>query len=279
MRLPLKRKLRPVPPAPERAKPLSKDVVEACEEGWRGSRLDEHQGRVPHQRKAQNRRCSGIPLYRVEELGWRGFLNKASQASDAQIAGEPSRTSEPFGLDLGSCVLPVGWIKELTRFQKLSALNLSQYPVNGPGEFVSDLDLAEIGKLTELRLLRFGSCEFTDTGIRHLVGLTHLRVLEFSNANLTEDGLVVLANFPELESLSLANVKFTPAGAKYFAKLPQLQSLDLSNTNITDGGMQHLAGLVHLRDLNLYGTADHSRRAEAHRRLGQSPFAVAHRSN
>ncbi len=59
-------------------------------------------------------------------------------------------------------------------------------------------------------MLRFGRCEFTEVGVRHLARLTHLRVLDLPNVNLADNGLAILANFPELEELNLPGTQFTP---------------------------------------------------------------------
>ena len=133
----------------------------------------------------------------------------------------------------------------------------------------SDEWIAPLGKLTNLRTLRFtNNGKLTDAGMEHLAGLKNLETFSFVGTAITgrayakckdwthvikvshrgssidDEGLQQLCeHLPNLESISLAHAKFTDAGAPHLAKLTKLKSLELGTSKATPQALRHLARL------------------------------------
>lgn len=134
---------------------------------------------------------------------------------------------------------------------------------------LSDDWIAPLGKLTNLRALRFtNNGKLTDEGLEKLAPLKNLEAFSFVGTqmrgrayakfegwtNVTrvshrgsaidDEGLRELCgHLPNLESLSLAHAKFTDAGAVELAKLTKLRSLEIGSRNATAGCLSALKSL------------------------------------
>ena len=133
----------------------------------------------------------------------------------------------------------------------------------------NDAWMAPIGKLTNLKVLRFtNNGKITDAGMVQLAGLKNLETLSIVGTHITgkayaqfegftkvtrvshrgssidDEGLRQLCDhLPNLESLSLAHAKFTDAGATHLAKLTKLKSLELGTTKATPQALKAIAKL------------------------------------
>jgi len=95
-----------------------------------------------------------------------------------------------------------------------------------------------------------GGTRVTDLGLAKLASLKNLRRLDLSGASITASGVRTLAAFRELRRLSLWNVKgLDDAAAEPLERLTNLTSLDLSNTSIGADTLRRLAKLPNLRRL------------------------------
>jgi hypothetical protein len=153
-------------------------------------------------------------------------------------------------LGIPSSVEPEVRLDHLQALERLEFLELG-----GP----TDENLRQIAGFRQLRGLRIGSCEFTDSGLQHIGKLVGLRDL-ILNCNggmepkITDHGLQYLRGLPHLERLSLFNTRITDAGLAHLSALSQLRELDLSCTDITDAGLQSLRMLTQLEKLDLGST-------------------------
>ena len=133
----------------------------------------------------------------------------------------------------------------------------------------NDAWMAPIGKLTNLKVLRFtNNGKITDAGMVQLAGLKNLETLSIVGTHITgkayaqfegftkvtrvshrgssidDEGLRQLCDhLPNLESLSLAHAKFTDAGAPHLAKLTKLKGLELGTSKATPQALTHIAKL------------------------------------
>ena len=133
----------------------------------------------------------------------------------------------------------------------------------------NDAWMAPIGKLTNLKVLRFtNNGKLTDAGMAQLAGLTKLENFSFVGTQMTgksyaqfdgftkltrvshrgslidDEGLRQLSDhLPNLESLSLAHAKFTDVGAPHLAKLTKLKGLELGTSKATPQALKHIAKL------------------------------------
>jgi len=99
-----------------------------------------------------------------------------------------------------------------------------------------------------------GGIKITDLGLAKLAKLKNLRRLDVSGAKLTPAGLKVLQGLP-LERLSLWNcAALDDSAASALAAIPTLANLDLSYTAVSDAALQTLASLPRLKYLYLTDT-------------------------
>ncbi len=94
-----------------------------------------------------------------------------------------------------------------------------------------------------------GGLQISDLGVAKLARLKNLKRLNISGARLTPEGVRTLQSLP-LERLSLwASQSLDDATADVLAGMPTLAHLDLSYTQIGDQGLQRLAKLPNLKYL------------------------------
>ena len=99
-----------------------------------------------------------------------------------------------------------------------------------------------------------GGLQITDLGLAKLSKLKNLKRLDVSGAKLTPAGLKVLAALP-LERLSLwACEALDDSAAAVLAEIPTLAVIDLSYTLVTNQGLRQLARLPNLKNLYLTET-------------------------
>ena len=100
-----------------------------------------------------------------------------------------------------------------------------------------------------------GGLQISDLGIAKLAKLKNLKRLNISGARLTPEGVRMLQGLP-LERLSLwASLSLDDAVADVLAGMPTLTELDLSYTKVGDQGLQRLAKLPNLKSLYITETS------------------------
>ncbi len=99
-----------------------------------------------------------------------------------------------------------------------------------------------------------GGLQITDLGLAKLAALKNLKRLNVSGAKLTPAGLKVLAGLP-LERLNLfACETLDDSAAAVLAEIPTLTMIDLSYTPVTNQALQQLSKLPNLKNLYLTET-------------------------
>lgn len=184
-------------------------------------------------------------------------------AALAPLAGLPLRSLE---LD-GGPVRASG--RFFATFPDLEVLALPSCP-----DF-SDTDLAAIGRLGKLSVLRLNAPKLTVEGFRELrtpglkaltlgpdVGVTpeHVRLLqrlpleEFEAASaVSDEAFVEFALFPEVRRIRLHNAPLTDPALRAVAGLGKLEELRLVGSSVTGGGLDHVAERTGLKVLDLSG--------------------------
>jgi hypothetical protein len=95
------------------------------------------------------------------------------------------------------------------------------------------------------------NCEFKDDDLAGLGSLGHLKVLRLQFSSISDSGLKHLKGLMELYDLNLANTKVTDEGLKHVGKLKNLERLHLDSTSISGTGLKELGGLEKLTVLEL----------------------------
>ena len=100
-----------------------------------------------------------------------------------------------------------------------------------------------------------GGIQLTDLGVAKLAKLTNLKRLDISGAKVTAAGLRSLEKLPNLERLSLWNcAKVDDAAAAELASFPKMSNVDLSYTPVGDATLKSLTKLADLKLLYLTDT-------------------------
>lgn len=121
-------------------------------------------------------------------------------------------------------------------------------------QWVTDADLARVGRMTELRKLDLSQTKITDAGLEHLKSLPSVRELHLHYAEyMTEDGIAHLRGWKQLEVLNLRGTRVTSKVFEHIAHLTNLRVLDLAFTQIDDEGFEHLTSLPKLERLAIGG--------------------------
>jgi serine/threonine protein kinase/formylglycine-generating enzyme required for sulfatase activity len=108
------------------------------------------------------------------------------------------------------------WLPHLQGLPLLRSVDLATCPI-------TDMGLEQLGKLTELRLLRVSYCrEVTDAGLAHVKGLRHMTSFLADYTPIGDTGLAELASLTALQRVSVCHTKVTADGvAKLKAALPK----------------------------------------------------------
>jgi hypothetical protein len=117
------------------------------------------------------------------------------------------------------------------------------------------LGRADLPMMRERNCRVAGGMLITDLGLAKLAPLKNLRLLDLSGAKITPAGLKALQAFPRLERLNLWNcTAIDDSAAPVFAALPSLVTLDLSDTAAGDRTLENLATHPKLKYLYLTDT-------------------------
>ena len=120
--------------------------------------------------------------------------------------------------------------------------------------WVTDADMARLGRLTGLRRLDLAYTKISDVGLEHLRGLREVLDLNLYFAEyITDSGIAHIKGWTQLKHLNLRGTKVTSRVFDHLQGLENLRSLDLSSTEITDAGFENLASLPHLEKLAIGG--------------------------
>ncbi len=110
-------------------------------------------------------------------------------------------------------------------------------------EGLTDEGMAQIAKMSSLRVLHVARDRLTDEGLRSLSKLTGLESLDlYGNPSMTDEGLAALTNLRWLRHLRLGmEGRFTDRSMAHLAALPSLKVLWLDTHNVTDEGLRQLS--------------------------------------
>jgi len=151
----------------------------------------------------------------------------------------------PFGLDFSRSGMTDEWLKHVSGFKSLEALNLR-------GTNVSDAGLQHIIGLKRLRWLNLSGTVVKDVGIKQLAQLPELEGIALPFA-LSGEALKELSGLENLKSLDFTKTSVVDKDLKDVACIKSLKCLDLRITGVTDAGLEHLAGHPNLETLYLWG--------------------------
>ena len=117
----------------------------------------------------------------------------------------------------------------------------------------NDAWMAPIGKLTNLKVLRFtNNGKLTDAGMAQLAGLKNLEHFSFVGTQMTGKAYAQLEGFAKLTRVSHRGSSIDDEGLRQLCDhLPNLESLSLAHAKFTDAGAPHLAKLTKLKGLEL----------------------------
>jgi len=144
---------------------------------------------------------------------------------------------------------PIAWITEQGgRAERNDAGQI--VAVDLTSTWITDADLARIGRIGSLRKLNLAHTRITDVGIEHLKPLKNVTELSLYYAEyITDIAIAHLQGWKQLESLNLRGVRLTSYAFEHLSKLTGLRSLDIAFTEVEDDGFEQLSSLTKLESL------------------------------
>ena len=125
---------------------------------------------------------------------------------------------------------------------------------------ISDLDLANLRDLKTLESLKLIGCgKVTDVGLAYLAGLTDLRELTLTGTGVKGDGLVLLKGLTRLTVLELPNVPVTLKQLRPVSGSKGLERLKVTVPD-SDEALAFFAAFAYLKELDLRGVRINNRR-------------------
>jgi Leucine-rich repeat (LRR) protein len=130
---------------------------------------------------------------------------------------------------------------------------------------ITDEGIANLTKMSSLRMLNIASSQVTDRGLEYLSQIKTLECLELpqDQKGITDKGLEYLSRLSNLKDLSISRVIFvdpkmnkeyyTDKGLEYLSRCSELEELNIGSIGVTDAGMEHIAKLTGLKSLGLFG--------------------------
>lgn len=210
-----------------------------------------------------------------------GLLSNAEQANQVNAAlgtaaeklasGTPINDIDPAALveepalkqHLDSCALKAISASESIRNLDLRYTNVSDLEVAYLGRMsqlkvlrleesrVTDKCVPFLAQMTGLTFLNLKGATFSSAGLKDLKTLVNLTNLELDDTRLTDEGLLELAPLTKLRELHLRRTQVANPGMAVLAHMPDLRVLKLRDTLVTDVGLAHVAGLKNLVELDL----------------------------
>ncbi len=117
------------------------------------------------------------------------------------------------------------------------------------GAKITDADLKNLERFTELEWLDIRLTPIGDEGIAHLAGLRNLKFLNVFRTNMSDTGLVNLRGLIDLETLLMGGTKVTDEGLKNIERLGKLKKVSVFRTAVSDEGLKSLEKLPALEIL------------------------------
>ncbi len=146
-------------------------------------------------------------------------------------------------LELGGCNVGDGCLKQLP------GLPLHTIILWETG--ITDVGLAHLKPMTELRSIDLRDTAAGDTGLACLAGNTELEALHLTGTRVTNAGIDTLAGFKKLTTLELQSIPVTNDGLARLKDLTRLKTLWLNQSRVTDAGLSHLRHMKALTTLYL----------------------------
>lgn len=124
--------------------------------------------------------------------------------------------------------------------------------IDARGSGVTDLGLAELGKLPALQSLALDGTPISDAGMKALQQVPSLQSLSMNGTRISDAGLGSLALLPGLKHLELMGCDLTQADFAAIGKLPALESLVLNRVlELNDEGLNLICDASTLKTLQM----------------------------
>ena len=102
--------------------------------------------------------------------------------------------------------------------------------INANGSQVTDLGLASLAKLPQLKTLSLDSTKVSDQGMQHVAKVSTLESLSLSGTTISDSGVATLTALPNLKKLEMQHCFLTPQGFAAIGKMPVLEEINLDTS-------------------------------------------------
>jgi hypothetical protein len=120
--------------------------------------------------------------------------------------------------------------------------------------WVTDADLAKLGRLPRLERISLAYTKIGDEGLEELAPLRNVKILDLYYAEyVTDIGISHLKHWRNLEHLNLRGTKVTSSVFEHISKMTRLRSLDVGHSRVNDDLFELLENLEALEHLAFGG--------------------------
>lgn len=120
--------------------------------------------------------------------------------------------------------------------------------------WVTDTDLRELLKLSDLSFLDLSLTRITDQGMREIKNLPGIVELNLYFAeHVTDEGLSMIKNWKKLKRLNIRGTKISDTTLDHLSGITTLESLNAGSANVTDVGIERMTSLPNLKELAIGG--------------------------
>jgi Leucine-rich repeat (LRR) protein len=192
-------------------------------------------------------KISNKDVLELKSINWiENLALRHLNISDQALANIPEM-KQLKQLSIVSCPQIKGsGIKTIARSKTITQLHL-------PHQFLDDLDIAPLEKMTQLEYLSLHSNEITTASIKHLRTLKKLKWLFLKEVDITPEDCRHIAGLNSLRELSLTFMTLDSRHLKILTPLPNLEILRIRDTTISDKDLYLISAFKSLTYLQLKG--------------------------
>lgn len=157
----------------------------------------------------------------------------------------------PVFLSLPLLAADTGWITNLGgKVERDSSGRV--IAVNLRGAWISDVDMIELARLSDLERLDLSHTRISDEGMLNLRSTPKIQELKlFYSEWITDQGMRAIKEWKHLRRLDVRGTRISDGTLEIVGNLTGLEALDIAHTEVTDVGLENLITLVHLKELSL----------------------------
>lgn len=123
--------------------------------------------------------------------------------------------------------------------------------IDATGSPITSAGMANIERLTGLRVLRLNRTRMDDEACRRIAALPSLEVLTLAETQVTDVGVAAISALQNLQELELTRVILSENAFRAIGNLPSLRKVSIESTNLNNRSLELLCNAKTITDLTL----------------------------